>query len=72
MSHLSTERPFTCGTCDLEISVAPVFHVGLAFCCSGCAAGGPCICSYDEEVIDDERSGSQARRDDVTTLMFTL
>ncbi len=25
----------------------PVFHIGLPFCCAGCAADGPCMCTYD-------------------------
>lgn len=48
MRRLSTELPFTCVTCELEIAGPPVFHVGLPFCCGGCVANGPCICSYDE------------------------
>jgi hypothetical protein len=48
MRRLSTELPFTCVTCEIEIAGTPVFHVGLPFCCAGCVANGPCICSYDE------------------------
>lgn len=44
-----TEYTFTCSTCDHVISGHPVFHLGLAFCCPGCAADGPCICSYDPD-----------------------
>ena len=59
MLRSSTEHPFTCVTCDLEMLGNAVFHVGLPFCCSGCVAGGPCICSYDEEVHNLERTGDQ-------------
>jgi len=41
-------RPFSCVTCEMEIGGPPTFHVGLAFCCAGCAVSGPCGCSYDE------------------------
>lgn len=51
MRRLSTELPFTCVTCELEIAGTPVFYVGLPFCCGGCVADGPCICSYDEPAI---------------------
>ena len=34
----------------IQIAHHPVFHLGLAFCCAGCAADGPCMCSYD--VVD--------------------
>jgi hypothetical protein len=46
---LSTSETFTCVTCEIEITGRPTFHVGLAFCCAGCVADGPCICSYDHE-----------------------
>ena len=46
---MPTEYTFTCATCDHEIVGNPVFHIGLTFCCAGCAADGPCMCSYDVE-----------------------
>jgi hypothetical protein len=51
-SRLSTDHPFTCVTCEIEITGPATFHVGLPFCCSGCAADGPCTCSYDRESTD--------------------
>ena len=48
MRRLCTELPFTCVTCGIEIRGTPEFYVGLPFCCGGCVANGPCICSYDE------------------------
>lgn len=47
---MTTQPTFTCATCDASILHHPTFHVGLAFCCAGCAADGPCMCSYDVEV----------------------
>ena len=44
-----TEPLFTCVTCEVEIVGRPTFYVGLPFCCAGCVADGPCICSYDVE-----------------------
>jgi len=44
---MPTQPTFTCATCDDLIAHHPVFHLGLAFCCAGCAADGPCMCSYD-------------------------
>ena len=46
---MSTQPTFTCATCDVSIAHHPTFHVGLAFCCAGCAADGPCMCSYDRD-----------------------
>jgi len=48
-----TRPTFVCASCEAEIAHKPTFHVGLAFCCAGCVADGPCRCSYDEEVTDD-------------------
>lgn len=55
MPDLNTKKPFTCVTCEAEILGSPTFRIGLPFCCSGCAAGGPCTCSYDLGVSDDAR-----------------
>jgi hypothetical protein len=49
---LSTTPPFTCVTCEIEIAGPVTFHLGLPFCCAGCAAGGPCTCSYDFDPAD--------------------
>ncbi|MEI8332666.1 MAG: hypothetical protein WCH74_02255 [Chloroflexota bacterium] len=56
----STPYPFVCVTCDLLIAGNPVFHVGLPFCCAGCVADGPCMCSYDVEAGKDHRGVSDA------------
>ena len=50
-----TRPTWICSTCRVEIRHRPTIHVGLAFCCAGCVADGPCICSYDEpaETLDD-------------------
>lgn len=37
-----------CANCDIEILWTPVFVQGKAFCCTGCAAGGPCNCDYSQ------------------------
>jgi hypothetical protein len=35
-----------CANCDIEILWTPVYRQGIAYCCTGCAAGGPCNCDY--------------------------
>ena len=60
MRHLSTQLPFTCVTCEVEINGTPEFYVGLPFCCAGCVVGGPCICSYDD-VAENAPDGAPAR-----------
>ncbi len=37
-----------CANCDIEIAWAPIVSSGLAYCCLGCAQGGPCSCDYSE------------------------
>jgi hypothetical protein len=43
-----------CATCELEVPWTPLQRGGKTFCCAGCAAGGPCTCSYDN--FDPESS----------------
>jgi transcription elongation GreA/GreB family factor len=38
---------FICSSCQSPFDWAPLFYHGLGYCCAGCAAGGPCCCSYD-------------------------
>ncbi len=40
-------RGFRCANCGLEIGWEPIVLEGRAYCCGGCACGGPCYCSYD-------------------------
>ncbi|HLW01699.1 MAG TPA: hypothetical protein VKT82_23780 [Ktedonobacterales bacterium] len=37
-----------CANCDIEIAWSPIVSGGLAYCCLGCAQGGPCSCDYSE------------------------
>lgn len=41
--------PILCANCYIPIAGTPVMVDGEAYCCRGCAAGGPCICSYSNE-----------------------
>jgi hypothetical protein len=61
---------FRCATCLVAIRHRPTFHVGLAFCCAGCVADGPCICTYDlEEDIHVDRPAATALADDQRRLV---
>ncbi len=44
----SAADPVLCASCEIEVIWPPVEQGGLRYCCSGCAMGGPCCCSYDE------------------------
>ena len=39
-----------CANCEELILGQPVFFDGSAYCCTGCIAGGPCICTYTSPV----------------------
>lgn len=43
----SHANPPRCDNCGVEIPWKPVMHRDRAYCCGGCAQGGPCYCSYD-------------------------
>jgi hypothetical protein len=40
--------PLRCANCDIEILWLPVVVQGKTYCCTGCAAGGPCNCDYSQ------------------------
>jgi chaperonin GroES len=37
-----------CANCDIEFSWPATIRGGKIYCCSGCAAGGPCCCDYSQ------------------------
>lgn len=42
------DKALRCANCDIEILWTPTFARGVAYCCTGCAAGGPCSCDYSQ------------------------
>ncbi len=36
-----------CLSCDIDLHGTPEMLDGEPFCCAGCAAGGPCVCTYE-------------------------
>jgi hypothetical protein len=41
-----SEQP-VCSNCGITIRWQPTIVDGKAYCCLGCAQGGPCQCDYD-------------------------
>lgn len=37
-----------CANCDIDILWSPTVIQGKSYCCTGCAAGGPCCCDYSQ------------------------
>jgi hypothetical protein len=44
--HNVQRQVVRCANCDIEILWPPTIVQGKTFCCTGCAAGGPCNCDY--------------------------
>ena len=42
----SQQQPLRCANCDIDILWPPTLVQGKTYCCTGCAAGGPCNCDY--------------------------
>lgn len=42
-----------CASCDSFITGRTVYRMDEAYCCVGCAAGGPCLCTYEADLADD-------------------
>jgi hypothetical protein len=42
-----------CASCEGHITGRPVYSMDDAYCCVGCVAGGPCVCSYESDLADD-------------------
>ncbi len=53
MHTYASPRRGHCASCDGVITGRPVYRMDEAYCCLGCAAGGPCICSYEADLADD-------------------
>ncbi len=44
--HRAQQKVFRCVNCDIEFLWPPTVVQEKTYCCSGCAAGGPCCCDY--------------------------
>ena len=42
-----------CASCDGRITDTPVYRMDEAYCCIGCAGGGPCVCTYEADLAED-------------------
>lgn len=40
----------TCDSCKITLEGEPVSAGDSLFCCIGCAAGGPCVCTYEHHL----------------------
>lgn len=45
--NMQKEQP-RCANCDIAVLWPPTVVQGQVYCCTGCAAGGPCSCDYSQ------------------------
>jgi hypothetical protein len=57
MNQTQFPRRDRCASCDIEIAGRPVLRMDEAYCCGGCAEGGPCLCTYEADLADDGVDG---------------
>jgi hypothetical protein len=46
--NLSLVGQVRCANCDIDILWLPTVVREKSYCCTGCAAGGPCNCDYSQ------------------------
>src|SRR5438874_1437003 len=47
-NHHAGQQAMHCANCDIDFLWAPTIVQGKTYCCTGCAAGGPCNCDYSQ------------------------
>ena len=57
MRMFASPRRGYCAACDGFITGQAVYRMDEAYCCSGCAVGGPCVCTYEADLADDGVDG---------------
>jgi hypothetical protein len=57
MRTYANPRRGHCASCEDRITGRPVYRMDEAYCCVGCAHGGPCVCSYEADLADDGVDG---------------
>ncbi len=42
----AARQVYRCANCEIDFFWSPTVVQGKVYCCTGCAAGGPCNCDY--------------------------
>ena len=53
MNAYTTTRRDRCASCEIPLTDQPVLRMDEAYCCVGCAQGGPCVCTYEADLAED-------------------
>jgi len=40
----------TCDSCGIALGAESVYPGEELYCCAGCTAGGPCVCTYEQDL----------------------
>jgi hypothetical protein len=48
MTQSTSQTQLHCANCDIDILWPATVVRGTTYCCTGCAAGGPCSCDYSQ------------------------
>jgi hypothetical protein len=40
----------TCNSCGIPLGADSAYPGDELYCCSGCSGGGPCICTYEQDL----------------------
>ena len=57
MHRYASPRRGHCASCEDRITGSPVYRMDEAYCCVGCAYGGPCVCTYEADLAEDGVDG---------------
>ncbi len=57
MRTYASPRRGHCASCEDRIIGSPVYRMDEAYCCIGCAHGGPCVCTYEADLAEDGVDG---------------
>ena len=57
MRIYSSPRRGYCASCEQVLVTRPVYFMDETYCCSGCAKGGPCWCTYEADLAEDGVDG---------------
>ena len=53
MRIYASPRRGYCASCEMVLTGRPVYSMDETYCCTGCAAKGPCVCTYEADLAED-------------------
>jgi hypothetical protein len=50
MERATIDLMSSCASCQIQLGSEAILFAGGLYCCTGCAEGGPCICTYEHDL----------------------